>query len=44
MRTPDPDDPEKVLRRDDNWPLVVAGTAILFVLITMTPFVLTYVV
>ncbi len=39
MRPPDPDDPERVLREDDDWPLFVAGTALLFVLILLTPLV-----
>jgi hypothetical protein len=40
MHTPDPEDPERVLRRDDDWRLVVGATALLFVLILVTPFVL----
>jgi len=44
MNSPDPDDPEQVLRRDQTWPLVVAAMAILWLLVLLTPFVLTLVV
>jgi len=39
-REPDPDNPERVLHRDDSWMLVILGSALLFVVILATPVVL----
>lgn len=42
MHEPDPDNPERILRKDDDWPLVIVGTALLFIVILLTPFVLQF--
>ncbi len=44
MKAPDPDDPERVLRSDNTWPIVVAAMAVLWILVLLTPFALTLVV
>jgi hypothetical protein len=43
-REPDPDNPERVLHRDDSWMLVIVGSALLFTVILATPLVLGFVV
>ncbi len=40
MKVPDPDDPERVLRRDQTWPIVVTAIAILWLLVLIVPFAL----
>lgn len=42
MHEPDPDNPERILQKDDDWQLLIVGTAVLFIVILLTPFVLQF--